>query len=116
MNTLFFFLSIIDILTCLYWIGSSFFFKKAEDIMEKYQFCFVLSIFYLFIFTFDFCFLNCILYHFIKINSNPIVGILQPGKAILKYFLFSAVCGVLNTVLCFFLDKFGTSVSFYIIL
>ena len=107
---MFLLLSFIDILSCLYWLLSATIFSTAEKIYLNYKVCHILSIFYLFIFTFDFTYLNCILYHFFKINANPIAGILH-NFTILKYIIFSGVCGGLVTGVCAILNKFGMSVS-----
>lgn len=108
---MFLLLSFVDILSCLYWLISATLFPNAEKIYSNYKVCHILSIFYLFIFTFDFTYLNCILYHFIKINANPIAGILQSNFTILKYITFSGICGAIVTGLCAILKKFGMSVS-----
>ena len=89
MRRLFGILPITDCLVSIYWILSSFVFKKLSDIQENYILCSFTSLFYIFLFTFQFVITNFLLYHFRKINTNPIEGILKPDKNVRLYILIS---------------------------
>ena len=95
MRKLFGFLPITDCLISIYWILSSFFFKRLSDIKKNYIYCSILSLFYIFIFTFQFVLINFILYHFRKINTNPIEGILKPDKNVRLYIIISILSSMI---------------------
>ena len=99
MELLFKILTIIDLLISIYWIISSLIFYNAFQIKEYNEGCAILSLVYIFIFNFQFIFLNFILHHFKKINMNPIEGILRPTKNILFYVLAPTI---FSGILCFF--------------
>ncbi len=89
MKKLFVVLPILDSVTCLYWILSSAIFWRADKFGDHVAFSVFLSLLYLFVFTFEFIFINFILIHFRKISLNPIEGILKPDKNIIMYFIIS---------------------------
>ena len=91
MRRLFGILPIIDCLISIYWVISSFVFEKLSKIQANYRFCSLISLFYIFIFTFQFVLINFLLYHFRKINTNPIEGILKPDKNVNLYILISII-------------------------
>ena len=102
-------LPIFDFITSLYWIISASYFKTAGEIREHYKFCSILSIFYLVCFTFQFIMINFILFHFRKINLNPMQGILKPTKHVILYLLISLIASALISFLCFYLKIIGRS-------
>ena len=60
MRRLFGILPITDCIISIYWIFSSFIFKKLINIQENYILCSVISLFYIFAFTFQFVIINFI--------------------------------------------------------
>ena len=109
-----FMLSIIDLIISLYWVLSYIIFHNAQDIAEAPGFCVVLSVVYLFIFTFSFVYLFCILLHFTNLNFNSIDSILKPQKVLIKYFSISGGISLLEVILAGILKRLGRSVSIYI--
>ncbi len=110
MKLLFTLLYVLDCITSLYWMISSIIFKQAYYINKYYIYCFILSIVYFTVYTFEFIFINFILVHFRNISLNPIEGILQPGKNIKKYFAFSFIGTSLITGTAICLKVLGRSV------
>ena len=110
MKHLFAILPILDCITSLYWIISSLVFKKSEDIHNNMNFCFILSIVYFTVFTFEFFLINFILVHFRKISLNPIEGILQPRKNIKKYMALSLIGTIIITGTAIFFKVIGRSI------
>lgn len=102
-------LPIVDAVTSVYWIVQTCFFVRAEDINNNKVGCFYLSLTYIFLSTFDFSFINCLLYHFRKINYNPIDGVLRPAKNLMLYVLISVVLGVVMNLFCVLVGNVGRS-------
>ena len=110
MKLLFTLLPVLDCITSIYWMISSIIFNQAYYINKYYIYCFILSIVYFTVYTFEFIFINFILVHFRNISLNPIEGILQPGKNIKKYFAFSFIGTSLITGTAIWLEVLGRSV------
>ncbi|MCQ2818510.1 MAG: hypothetical protein MJ252_14675 [archaeon] len=116
LKKMFLILSIIEIPSSLYWIIDRFSYKDGYKIKEGYSGCHVLSFIYIMIFTFGFTFVNCILMQFIKINADPIEGILRPGRNFIKYLIISAGGALLEALLCQALGIIGKSVRIILFL
>lgn len=87
MKKLFSIITFLDCLISIYWMISSSFFVKALWIKKHRSICTIVSMIYITLFTFEFIFINIILFHFRKLSLNPIEGILKPEK-IYYYILF----------------------------
>jgi len=109
MRKLYQILPLFDSISSIYWIISSFFFKQAQDIYDNYNFCSILSIFYLVSFTFQFVMINCILIHFRKINLNPMQGILKPNRNVFIYIIISLLIGLIVGFFGVFFNIVGRS-------
>ena len=109
MRKIFQILPIFDCFSAIYWIISSIKFQKAEQINNDKKMCSILSILYLLILSIDFCYINFILYHFKKINNNPIDGTMKNTKNMFKYFFISVGLGILLSVIAFFTKMIGRS-------
>ena len=108
---MFFVLSVIDAITCIYWILSSIMFKTAEQINLSHNLCTLFSFIYLFQFTFMFLYLLCILLHFISLNYNSINTILKPIHVFSKYLFISLGISLIEAILALIFNRLGTSVS-----
>jgi hypothetical protein len=109
MKTLFEILPIFDCFSAIYWILSSIIFPTAEQINDDRRNCSYLSILYLSVLTIDFVYINILLRHFKKINSNPIDGTLKTGKNMLIYLITSFASGIIISGCAFLFNLFGRS-------
>ena len=112
LKKMFLILSLIEIPMSIYWIINRFKFKDGYDIKKEYESCHYTAFYYIVVFTFGFTFVDCILVHFMKINSDPIEGILRPNKNFIKYILLSFGCGLGEACFCSALNIIGKSVRF----
>ena len=83
------------ILTSIYWLLSSLSLYDLKHIENNQTFCKINSGFYLYITTFQFTLINILIYHFRRINQNPIEGILKPNKNVIIYII---ICFVLSAL------------------
>ena len=95
MRKLFLIFPFTDILSSIYWLISFIYFNNLKKIEEHYKFCSIISVFYIDITTFQFTLMNFLLYHFRKMNTNPIEGILKPNA---KFILYIITCFILGGV------------------
>jgi hypothetical protein len=109
MRKLFQILPLFDSITAIYWVISSFYFQTAKDLEDNYEFCTILSIFYLVYYTFQFVMINCVLIHFRRINLNPMTGILKPYTNLFKYLIISLIIGLAVGSFGVFFDVIGRS-------
>ena len=109
MKRLFQILPILDLISSLYWIISSTFFKTSEYIHDRKEFCAVISLLYLSLLTFYFCFMNFLLKHFRKISSNPIENILKTKTTIIFYIIISIIVGVGTGIIAYLFQIMGRS-------
>ena len=91
-----------DFLTSIYWLLSWIKFYKLGKIEEDIKFCAISGLFYIDVTTFQFTLINFILFHFRKINTNPIQGILKPDRRVIIYI-----------ITCFFLGAIVSGLSEY---
>ena len=97
MRRIFLIFPLTDLLTAIYWLISALNFYNLEQIQNKPKGCSFLSCYFMHVNVFQLTFINALLFHFRKINTNPIEGILKPNKNILKYFLTCSILGALVT-------------------
>ena len=109
MKKLFTVLPVLDCITCIYWILSCSIFWRAQVINDREIICFILSILYLFVFNFEFMYINFVLIHFRKISLNPIEGILKPEKNLVIYFIISIIYAVVIVILSLYFKIIGRS-------
>ena len=84
-----------DLLTSIYWLTSSIRFYKLSQIEKDINICAMISCFYMHVNNFQLSLINFLLFHFRKINTNPIEGILKPNKNILKYIIICFIIGAI---------------------
>ena len=89
-----------DFLTSIYWLLSWIKFYELRKIEEDIKFCAISGLFYIDVTTFQFTLINFILFHFRKINTNPIQGILKPDRRVIIY-----------VITCFFLGAIVSGLS-----
>ena len=82
-----------DFLTSIYWFFSWLRFHELRHMQDKPKPCSIVALFYFNISTFQFTLINFILFHFRKINTNPIEGILKPNKKVVIYIITSFIFG-----------------------
>ena len=109
MKKLFSILTLLDCLISIYWIISSTVFVTASQISQYRAGCFSLSLLYITIFTFEFMFINIILFHFRKLSLNPIEGILKPEKNMCFYISSSLILGFAMAFIAYFFGIIGRS-------
>ena len=97
MRRIFLVFPLTDLLTSIYWLISSFNFYKLKLIQERDKGCSLLSCFFMHVTVFQLTFINALLFHFRKINTNPIEGILKPNKRILIYIITCLIISGLIT-------------------
>ena len=102
-------LPLFDSITAIYWIISSSYFKTARDIDNNENFCEILSFIYLVFYTFQFVMINFVLFHFRKINLNPLTGILKPYKHVFIYLIISIIVGLIVGYVSFYNGIMGRS-------
>ena len=89
-----------DFLTSIYWFVSWLRFHELQHIQDKAKPCSIAALCYFNISTFQFTLINFLLFHFRKINTNPIEGILKPNKKVVIYiitcFIFGNLVGGLS--------------------
>ena len=91
-----------DFLTSIYWLLSWIKYYELRKIEEDIKFCAFSGLFYIDVTTFQFTLINFILFHFRKINTNPIQGILKPDRRVIIYI-----------ITCFFLGAIVSGLSEY---
>ena len=78
-----------DLLTSFYWLASSINYYNLKEIQNNMKLCSINSVFYIDVLSFQSTLINFLIFHFKKINRNPIEGILKPNKKIYLYILIS---------------------------
>ena len=109
MRKLFQILPILDLIISIYWLLSNIFFNTAGKIYNFRGYCSIMSLTYLSITTFYFCFMCLLLKHFRKIHTNPIEGIIKTKINIITYLIISIVTGGGTGVLAYFFNIVGRS-------
>ena len=111
MRRIFLIFPVTDILTSIYWLISSIYFYNLKQIAEKEnrRLCSLISCFFIHVNTFQLTLINFILFHFRKINTNPIEGILKPNKKIVIYGIICFIIGAIVTGLSEFFQSVGRS-------
>ena len=97
MRRIFLIFPLTDLLTAIYWLISASNFYNLEQIQNNSKGCSLLSCYFMHVNVFQLTFINALLFHFRKINTNPIEGILKPNKNILKYIITCFILGALVT-------------------
>ena len=95
MRKLFLIFPLTDFLSSIYWLISFTYFYDLKQIEKNYKFCAIISTIYIDITTFQFTLINFLLYHFRKINTNPIEGILKPNT---KFILYIITCFIIGGI------------------
>ena len=109
MRKIFLIFPFIDLLTSIYWLVSWIFFYDLQHIMDKSKYSAILSVIYMNIGTFQFSLINIILFHFRKISSNPIEGILKPNRNLIIYIIICLAFGSLVAGLSEYMEIIGIS-------
>lgn len=104
--------SFIEIILSVYWLVNRFAFTDGYKIRNNKGGCHAMSIIYIIIFTFNFTFVDFILYHFIQINNDPIEGILKSKTNLIKYLIICTGFSIVEGILCLSLGIIGKSVSY----
>ena len=84
-----------DFLTSIYWFISWLYFYDLQHILDNNKYAAINSVFYMHVGTFQFALINILLFHFRKINTNPIEGILKPNNKIIIYIIICFAFGAL---------------------
>ena len=82
-----------DLITSVYWLISSLRLYDLSHIRDEYKLCAINSLIYIDVTTFQFTLINFLLFHFRKINTNPIEGILKPNKNVILYVIICLILG-----------------------
>ena len=98
-----------DLFTSLYWLLSSIKLKDLASIKENITLCFVNAVFYLFLMTFQFILINIILFHFRKINKNPLEAIYNPKRKLILYLIICFLLSIISTGLSMYFHFIGIS-------
>ena len=98
-----------DLLTSFYWLASSINYYNLKEIQNNMKLCSINSVFYIDVLSFQSTLINFLIFHFKKINRNPIEGILKPNKKIYLYILISFFFGALASGLTEYLSIVGIS-------
>ena len=93
MRRIFLFFPFTDFLTSIYWFISWLRFHELQQIQDNQNVCSFIGLLYFNITTFQFTLINFLLYHFRKINTNPVEGILKPNKKVVIYIITSFIFG-----------------------
>ena len=109
MRRIFLIFPLTDLLTSIYWLISSVRFYNNKKIENENKFCSIISLFYIDVNCFQFILINFLLYHFRKINTNPIEGILKPNKKFILSIITSLICGALVSGLSEYFQIMGRS-------
>ena len=109
MKKLFQILPILDLIISVYWILSTIFFYNAKQISIYREYCSIMSLTYLSILSFYFCFMCLLLKHFRKINTNPIEGIIKTKINIILYIIISIITGGGTGAIAYFFKMTGRS-------
>ena len=92
-----------DIFTSIYWLVSVIEFSDLEKIKQNIILCSVNSLFYIFLITFQFILINILLYHFRKINKNPLDAIYKQNTKLILYLI---ICFILGFVVSLLAERF----------
>ena len=95
MRQIFLIFPITDLFSSIYWLISSFKFYELNQIKENITLCSLISIYYLFLIIFQFILINILLFHFRKINQNPLDSIFNPKR---KLFIYLIICFLLSCI------------------
>ena len=109
MRRLFLIFPFTDLLTSIYWIFSVFYFDTLEKIKNNITLCSLNSVYYLFLLTFQFILINILLFHFRKINKNPLDAIFNPNRKLILYLIICFVSGIIVSMLSESLQTIGIS-------
>ena len=109
MKRIFLIFPLTDLLTSFYWLASSINYYSLEEIKQNKNLCSINSVFYIDVLSFQSTLINFLIFHFKKINRNPIEGILKPNKKIYLYILISFFFGALTSGLSEYLSIVGIS-------
>ena len=109
MRKIFLIFPLTDFLTSIYWLISFLYLYQLEDIEKNQRLCSLISVFYIELITFQFTLINCLLFHFRKINTNPIEGILKPNKNFIKYIIICILIGAIVNGLSEYFGIIGRS-------
>jgi len=109
MKRIFLIFPLTDLLTSFYWLASSINYYSLEEITKHNDLCSINSVFYIDVLSFQSTLINFLIFHFKKINRNPIEGILKPNKKIYLYILISFFFGALTSGLSEYLSIVGIS-------
>ena len=92
-----------DIFTSIYWLVSVIQFSDLERIKQNITLCSVNSLFYIFLITFQFILINILLYHFRKINKNPLDAIYKQNTKLILYLI---ICFILGFIVSLLAERF----------
>lgn len=109
MRKIFLIFPLTDFLTSIYWLISFLYLYELDNIEKNNRLCSLISVFYGELITFQFTLINCLLFHFRKINTNPIEGILKPNKNFIKYIIICLLLGAIVNGLSEYLGIIGRS-------
>ena len=98
-----------DLFTSTYWLLSSIKLYDLESIKENITLCSLISVFYLFLITFQFILINIILFHFRKINKNPLEAIFNPKRKLILYLIICFLLSFISTGLAVYFQLIGIS-------
>ena len=92
-----------DIFTSIYWLISVIKFSELEKIKQNITLCSLNSLFYIFLITFQFILINILLYHFRKINKNPLDAIYKQNTKLILYII---ICFILGFIVSLLAERF----------
>ena len=98
-----------DLFTSTYWLLSSIKLYDLESIKENIILCSLISVFYLFLITFQFILINILLFHFRKINKNPLEAIFNPKRKLILYLIICFLLSFISTGLAVHFQLIGIS-------
>ena len=98
-----------DLFTSIYWLLSSIKLYNLSLIKENITLCFMISVFYLFLMTFQFILINIILFHFRKINKNLLEAIHNQKRKLILYLIICFLLSIISTVLAIYFHFIGIS-------
>ena len=109
MKQIFLIFPFMDLFSSIYWLISSIKFYDLEQIKENIEFCSVNSLLYLFLMTFQFILINILLFHFRKINKNPLEAIFNPKRRLIIYLIICFFLSIIISILAERLELIGIS-------
>ena len=98
-----------DLVTSIYWLLSTIKLYDLQSIKENITLCFFNSVFYLFLMIFQFILINIILFHFRKINKNPLEAIFNPKRKLILYLIICFLLSIISILLAIYFQFIGIS-------